>query len=184
MKNYPVPRLDKKSVPKKVKEGPRGRIRLPFIKEFLQQHSYAYTFLRLRYNSILYKLGVRSSAHPEIVEKGLGVTFALFNSMKSACDEHGCRFCVVMIPSAEQIKGLEPDTLQRKFVAYATERGIDYLNLLDWINGRRDLNYIIDSHWNNRGHEFVANILFKELNKHLLGDFAGHPLKEAALSEL
>ena len=55
------------------------------------------------------------------------------------------------LTTMEQVKGLEPDLLQQKFIKYADSNSINYIDLLKKLKGRRDLNFVIESHWNKKG---------------------------------
>lgn len=166
LNNSPVPQSRKINAENSTAIEPKGRINIPFLKNFLQKHSYAYTFLRLRYNYLLHKIGIRSSFDQSAIQKGWGVTEAIFIKTRDACLEHNCDFLVAIIPTREQVMGVESDAIQQKFISFAQNNGIEYLNLLDELKGRADLNFMIDSHWNRKGHGFIADLLFKRLNKH------------------
>ncbi len=163
LKNYPVPvKKGSMATPEKASE-PRGKIRMP-LKSFFQDHSYAYTFLRLRYNYLLYKIGVRKSVHLSVNKEALRVTDEIFLKMKQLCDEYDIELIIAAIPTKEQVLGAEKDDIQRPFAKFVRRSGIQYIDLLGPLKGRRDLNYTIDSHWNKKGSAVIARILYDAIN--------------------
>lgn len=163
LNNYPVPEGEAPETVEKSEIEPKGRINLPFIKVFLQKHSYAFIFFRLRYNYLLYKMGVREGASEDIRDGGWAVTKLILQEMRDYCHQEGIRLVLVVVPTREQVIGVEKDTLQKKISEFCREKNIDCLDLLVSLKGRKDLYFVIDSHWNNNGHEVVAGILYDKL---------------------
>jgi|GEM_PF-6990630 len=171
LRNYPVPEVKEASPVEKepvsvtgVQSEPRGRINIP-LKAFFQNHSYAYIFLRLRYNFLLYKLGIRKTEDSPVLGNGSTLTEAIFLKMREFCDAHSIKLLVVLIPTQGQIIGIEKNGVQRHFIEYARKNNINYLDLLGPMKGRRDLHFVIDSHANVKGNAFIAQILYNRLKK-------------------
>lgn len=163
LKNFPVSLMTLGSDVKPEPKEPKGRINIPFLKEFLQKNSYAYIFLRLRYNYLLYLTGVRSGISEEDIENGWDVTCAILREMNNLCENDKIRFLVLIVPTREQILGVESSSTQSKLKEFFIKEGIEYIDLLELMGGRKDLYFTIDSHWNREGHKEVANILFDRL---------------------
>jgi lysophospholipase L1-like esterase len=163
LKNYPASEIVEDITAVEVSQEPKGRINLPFIKEFLQRHSYAYVFLRLRYNYLLHKLGVRGSVSDQISEQGWEVTKAIILEMKKTCDKNNADLLLLFVPTKEQMLGAESDEYRRKFVEFTEKNNIKYVDFLELFKGRKDLNFTIDCHWNIKGNEFVAETVYIKL---------------------
>lgn len=164
LNNFPVVKAAGGDIaPSAAEIQPRGRIKLPFIKEFLQRHSYAYIFLRLRYNFLLYKLKIRSYSDACDIEKGWDITKAILLKFNDLCSINKSRFIVVIIPTKEQLVGADSIKFQNDFVEFAKANRLEYIDLLPHLSGRQGLNFVIDSHWNKRGTEAVAKILYEHL---------------------
>ncbi|MBN1406078.1 MAG: hypothetical protein JW946_06125 [Candidatus Omnitrophica bacterium] len=162
LKNYPVPE-NVIEMHYQCDEGPKGRINIPFIKKFLQNHSYAYIFLRLRYSYLLYKLGIRNSFGGGSSPEGWDITKAIFLKMNDYCYKNKVKFLSVLAPTKEQALSIEPLDIQKKFAVFANENGLNYLDLFPLFAHRKDLNFVIDPHWNKKGHEYVAKFLYEKL---------------------
>jgi hypothetical protein len=164
LNNYPVPISESDIKESVISSGPRGRVWLPFGKNFLQKHSYAYIFFRLRYNYLLFKLGVRKS-NENNAPVSCEVTKAILLEMKWLCQSNKSRFIVAIIPTKEQLLGVESTGFQEEFRVFAQKKNLEYIDLLDFLKDKRDLNFVIDSHWNKKGHEYIARILFNVLKE-------------------
>jgi hypothetical protein len=162
LNNYPVPRseIDVKDVGGPSE--PKAKIWLPFGKDLLQKYSYTYIFLRLRYNYLLFKLGIRKSNEFN-TDLNWEITQAILIDMKRLCQSNKCRFITVIVPTKEQLLGAEDVKFQGEFQAFAKKNSLEYIDLLALLKGRSDLNFVIDSHWNKKGHEHIARVLFDAL---------------------
>ena len=163
LNNHPVPittREDK--IKNRNTVEPKARLKIPF-KNLLQNHSYAYIFLRLRYNYLLHKLGVRTNMTVDMLDDGWDITSALFIRMKESCDAIGAKFLLVIVPTKEQMHAMESDAIQKRFSQLSRDHNIECLDLLPYLKGRHDLNFVIDSHWNRKGHKAIAQIILARL---------------------
>ena len=101
------------------------------------------------------------------IEEGLETIKDNIRKIANLCRSNGMEFILVIYPQPTQLRSeLRPSPAQRIFREFARENDIplidlfaDFFLLPDWKT------YFIpgDIHWNERGHEFVARRLWKEL---------------------
>ncbi|MBN1405713.1 MAG: hypothetical protein JW946_04270 [Candidatus Omnitrophica bacterium] len=164
LENYPVPKNSANAGYSQEQES-RWRVNIPVIKKFLQTHSYAYVFLRLRYNYLLYRLGIRSSFDNNSGSQAWDITKAIFLKMNDYCHNNKIKFLNVLVPTKEQMLSIEPIDIQKKIAAFFNDNKLDYLDLFPSLVHRKDLNFTIDSHWNKKGHEYIAKLLYERLKQ-------------------
>lgn len=170
LRNYPTPKVNPSvSFPQPYEQQQKWRIPMPVIKDFLQGNSYAYIFLRVRYNYLLYSIGLRSNFDENQLMMLLDTTKAIFIEMMNLCNKNNIDFIVVLAPTKAQICGIDSITANTEFLAFTRNNNIYCIDLLPTLKGRRDLYFNIDDHWNKGGHDFVARVLFKYLSKSIHG---------------
>ncbi len=110
--------------------------------------------------------------------------FLLIDEIKSVADENKIPLLMVIIPNREQVdknklaefakqnnideKNLEPDKIQKLAAKFAAENKIGFLDLLPYFRQKNINNtfyFNIDGHWNEKGHELAADLIYDYLGK-------------------
>lgn len=111
-------------------------------------------------------------------------TFLLIKSIKDAADSNKIPLVMLIIPHREQVddskfeefikqyglneKELEHDKIQKLAVKFARENKIEVFDMLPYFrqkNANNTFYFNIDGHWNVRGHELAAELLYGYLIK-------------------
>jgi hypothetical protein len=145
---------------------PHFRLKIPF-KDFLTSKSYVYIFLRLRYNNLMYKLGLRGGYEIGDSPRNVEIAEEIFLKMNRLCKSQGAKLIILLVPTGEQRLGVMDDHLQKSLSAFLNNNGIETIDLLPLLRGKNGLYYTIDSHWNPNGHRFVARIIYDRIKGRL-----------------
>ncbi len=97
------------------------------------------------------------------------IIMKIFSLMNDYCNKEGMSLVVLLVPTREQVLGVQSDDFIKTFMQFTDTQGINAINLMPVMKGRKDLNFIIDSHWNRKGHIFIGDLLYNYLTKKLLG---------------
>lgn len=114
--------------------------------------------------------------------KSLEETFLLIKKIKEAADSKKIPLVILIIPNKEQVDGaklnqfmeeysltrekVEHDKFQRLARKFASENSISYLDLLPQFRQKNINNsfyFEIDGHWNEKGHQMAAELLYSYL---------------------
>ncbi len=114
-------------------------------------------------------------------------TFMLIQEIKSFADENKIQLVMFVIPNREQVdknrfedfvrqnnlneKDLEPDKMQKLAAKFASENNITYFDMLPYFqqkNANNTFYFNIDGHWNSKGHQLAADLLYDYLVKNNL----------------
>ena len=103
----------------------------------------------------------------ELAMRGISLGQDYLLQLKNLCDAHQIKLTISVHPWHLQIRnGITEDEYVRRWETFASEHGIDFLNLYPLFINNEDpetviRNYYIpnDNHWNEFGHERVADFL-------------------------
>lgn len=131
-----------------------------------------------------YEAYLKSSS--EEFEKGLNETFAEILYLNRILKQNNIKFTILLIPSREQVDetklkqfiiknkinepGLDVTNMQKKISKFAQENNITYLDVLPQFRQKNINNtfyFEIDGHWNAKGHELAAELLYDYLAKQI-----------------
>ncbi len=104
------------------------------------------------------------------------VTEALLREMKRTADAHGYPMFVIDVPSGNQRRGTTVIS-QRQALLHETvsQLQMHYFNLLEYYPEPTDsLFFEGDSHWNEKGHRFIADFIKSILPAHVCGNGDGY----------
>ncbi len=121
--------------------------------------------------------------NPEF-KKAFDDTLVLIYEMSQVSKKHSIGFTLVAIPSKEQVdkskmqdylekikvssSETDPDKIQRILEDFSRKNDIEFVDLLPSFkekNSNNDFYFNIDGHWNQKGHELAADIMYNELYK-------------------
>ncbi len=92
------------------------------------------------------------------------ITEALIRAMKSVCDERGIRFAFT-----EYAEGIEEAERETKIRSFVEAEDIEYIDAIGPFvresQGKRKFVFAGDGHWNEKGHQLAALIIFRHLQK-------------------
>ena len=83
----------------------------------------------------------------------------VFDGIIRLVDQRSVRLGVVMIPTLQQVEGRVSTRVQEVFRDFFADRGIATLDLLPALEGRTDVYFSIDEHWNAVGHRVAAETI-------------------------
>ena len=154
--------------------------------DFLESHSHAFLFLRVRLDNLLWKLGLRPYEFHNIFKKQWSPTIAeywtdtrqtLLELRDYSVNDLGAEFGVVIIPAIYQVyddfwernleffkvapEAVDRDRPNRVLQSFLEDNGIKYLDLRGGLaSGSSDglLYYPIDRHWNSAGNELASEL--------------------------
>jgi len=166
------------------------------LKNFLRRNSMTYYLVRSivrsqENNDEETVVGIRSifdKEYDENMNKKLDTTKLIFKFLKELTSENDVDFVVVVVPTKEQvdldifnnilkenkksIEYYELDKMQRIMKDIFDSLDIEYIDLLPELremNEDNDFYWEIDIHFNKKGYEVVANLIYDELvNKKLI----------------
>ncbi|MDQ7821581.1 MAG: hypothetical protein RDV48_02165 [Candidatus Eremiobacteraeota bacterium] len=120
-----------------------------------------------------------SGEQPELIRDARRRAFQALRNMHSQARAHGIPLVVVVVPSSFQIYGGDlpqwtraygisgaPDLERpnRELAAFAEKEGIVLVDLLEAFKASREggrLYYVMDPHWNKKGHALAAEVIEK-----------------------
>ena len=116
-------------------------------------------------------------------EKSLNEINLLLEQFRQMVDDDNDKFVVLLIPAREQVskefyekylidnnleeKDLFMNKFQEKIKSFGRAKNINVIDLLPRmkeISANNSLYFEIDGHWNEKGHEFAAELLYDYLN--------------------
>lgn len=135
----------------------------------------------------LFKYYPYSKENSREFKKAMDDTLFLINKMSNFAEQNKINFVIVVAPSREQVddkmwqkymneNGLNEDTaeydkLQRYLMSDAKSKNINIIDLLPAFKQKNINNtfyYNIDGHWNQKGHELAADLLYDYLKNNKL----------------
>lgn len=161
------------------------------LKNFAFRNYFTYSYIRLvvdekrlkeKADPLYLTLEIYKKQYPPYIEENLEKLKSILLHLKRYSDDKGIGLLVVLIPTKEQVDKakfsemaekfsldktqLEADKAQKIFLQFGKENSILMLDLLPEFSRRNKNNtfyFNIDGHWNERGHELAAELVYEKL---------------------
>ena len=161
------------------------------LKNFIFRNYFTYTYVKKLVSSIGFQLtgnedydelDIYNKQYLESTEKGLEKLKIILKHLKRYTDEKSIKFLVVLIPTKQQVddgkfsemvrqnkldkSDLEINRGQKILLQFGKENDIIMLDLLPAFSKRNKNNtfyFDIDGHWNEKGHELAAILIYETL---------------------
>lgn len=145
---------------------------------YLTQNSHAYTFFKNRLKHIKESFEtadntIYNNEHDENMSISINKTKELIIKMYNITNKNNASFLVLFIPSKEQVYGakiydkkhnlLDLDGINIEFLDFFAKNNIKVLYLLPYMRYEKGIFFDVDPHWNRKGHELAASIIFESL---------------------
>lgn len=161
------------------------------FKNFVFRNFFTYSYIMKVLNNIMsdesygtdyLEAEIYKKQYTARTKEGLEKLKIILKHLKSYSDEKEIKLLVVLIPTKGQVdqekflefvskyefdrSELELDKAQKIFLEFGKENNIKMLNLLPDFSKRNKNNtfyFEIDGHWNEKGHELAANLIYEKL---------------------
>lgn len=161
------------------------------LKNFIFRNYFTYTYLKKLASSIGFKitgnedydeLDIYNKQYLESTEKGLEKLKIILKHLKRYTDEKNIKLLVVLIPTKQQVdegkfsemvsqysldkSKLDINKGQKILLQFGKENNIMMLDLLPAFSKKNKNNtfyFDIDGHWNEKGHELAASLIYESL---------------------
>lgn len=145
---------------------------------YLSMKSHAYIFFKTRIRQIfqgreLVEGTIYNEERNEKLSGAINNTKDLLIKMNKITNESNVGFVIILIPTREQVyntkifdkKGskLDLEKINLEFISFFESNGINYIDLLPYLRNEENIYFKTDPHWNKKGHEFVAKVIYENL---------------------
>jgi len=156
------------------------------LNQFLESHSHLFVFLRVRFDNLLWKLGLRPYEFTDVFKKSWkdstqksweDTKVTLLELRDYSENDLGASFGVVLIPTIYQVYdeywqknlemfGVDPGAVERTkpnkvLTGFFRNNNIQHIDLLDGFLSSDSVDmlyYPIDRHWNEKGNKLAAEL--------------------------